>query len=89
MSEICSLVLPEYPDISGSHCSLNSRAYPIYHALQIKTVICENNFPFTRSVRILAVTSIYTLINSLIFVRICESLLKNIRLKKIFFQFNE
>jgi len=40
----CSLVLLEYPDISGSHCSLNSRAYPIYGALRFKTAICENNF---------------------------------------------
>lgn len=43
-SEICSLIPPDYPNISGSHCSLNSRAYPIYHALEIKTVIFENNF---------------------------------------------
>jgi hypothetical protein len=42
--EWCSLVLLEYPDISGSHCSLNSRAYPIYGALRFKTAICENNF---------------------------------------------
>lgn len=32
-SEIRSLVLPEYSDISGSHCSLNLRAHPIYPVL--------------------------------------------------------
>lgn len=41
----CLLVLAEYPDISGSHCSLNSRCDPIYRTLSPKIVIRDSNVP--------------------------------------------